>query len=52
MQQEIMEADEEWAQNKKLIDTTGKGLRKSVPKVRKVTTHKECTGSVSCDSLV
>lgn len=27
----ILESDEEWAQNKKLIDTRSKGLRKSVP---------------------
>ena len=27
----IMESDEEWAQNKKLVDTSKKGLRNSVP---------------------
>ena len=27
----ILESDEEWAQNRKLIDTRGKGVRKSVP---------------------
>ena len=28
----IMECDEEWAQNKKYVDTSKKGLRNSVPR--------------------
>lgn len=30
----LSEVDEEWAQNKKILDTTGKGLRKTIPDVR------------------
>ena len=28
----ILESDEQWSQNKKLVDTAGKGLRRSVPR--------------------
>ena len=30
-QKAILESDEQWAQNVKLVDTTGKGLRRSIP---------------------
>lgn len=39
----IVEA-EEWTQNKRLIDTTGKGVRRSVPKVR-VAVFLPCRGT-------
>lgn len=38
-QKAILESDTLWAQNKKLIDTKEKGLRRSVSGSRKV--HKE-----------
>ena len=28
----ILESDEQWSQNKKLVDTRGKGVRRSIPK--------------------